>query len=117
MFETIQEPRVLNAVHEAKYNAVVSEFVYFFNKRLQFRINCDDKWVRIAPPNEDMLSLAQQDFRMLPFLRVGASGKITDVSKEYIMIQMSGDSLIFSREYFFCNFVRIVDPNEWKSYP
>lgn len=106
----------MNAIDEAKYADNVSEFVHVFNKRIGCRVKNDDQWVRVSPPDKDMLKKVVQDPRVMPFTRVGAVGKITDVFDGFVTIRIGGDSLMFSHDEFFRTFVRAVHSEEWRSY-
>ena len=106
----------MNAFDEAEHADNVSTFVHMFNKRLGRHAQVGDQWVRVSPPKADMLEAVRHDPRLMPFTRVGALAKITDVSNEFVTIQVGRDSLVFSSDLFLQKFVRAVDPKEWRPF-
>jgi hypothetical protein len=103
----------MNAIEEAKHAPAVAAFVRAFNRRCIRRIQKDQTWVRMTPPEQADFDACKQDPRLLPFLRVGSFGEVVDVSQKYITIRIGGDAVMFTQEAFLQTFTRAVAGSEW----
>lgn len=98
----------MTAFKEAEWSDPVRTFLTIFNGRVCRDVKQDSTWVRMRPPTRDELLDSKEDGRIVPFLRVGSLGTVTDVCPQYVTVQCGGDSLVYGRREFLSTWTKAV---------